>query len=494
MTLQRKIMRANFWSVVLPVFVIILIWVIYAGLNSRQYFKVIGYAEGGGDGLTETINILYTYETEIAEMKWRKAYLEDGENSREILIPDESLIREMGGLGYHFQVECADKVTFTNLDQMDLILLSEIRGTAPEGVFWTDKGLLIRDIVQVEGQSVNVTAVYNGKRADQGVQRSQVPVYIIPRGMSMIFLVSAIICIACTAGVFSHWLGGAVLPPLQELKKSAEQVAKGNLDYSADYEGRDEFSEVFAAFEYMRLQLKEAEEKQEQYEEERKEMLRGISHDLRSPLTSIKGYAMGIKDGIANTREKIEKYCDAILIRTEDLERLTLSLSLLVSLESDSIPFNLEKVNVDEYIGQLLEEKKAWLEEQKVEVRYRTTAPGAEVRMDIRGMQRVFMNLFDNTVRYRISDRSKVGIYVRRNKDKVEIRFTDDGPGVNRKHVGHIFERFYRADESRTSPEKGSGIGLAVVRQIIEGEEGQVSASSKNGLCIKMTLPSAKET
>ena len=269
-------------------------------------------------------------------------------------------------------------------------------------------------------------------------------------------------------------------------------VAEGNLDYPITYTERDEYGEVFEEFDLMRRQLKEARERQQRYEQQQKNWLRGITHDLRCPLTSIKGYALGIKDGIANTPEKRTRYCDAILTRADDLERLTGSLSILVRMDTGSNFLHLERVNLDEYIRQFLSEKEAWLVDRKVDVQYRTDAPEAEVRLDIREMQRVFMNLMENTVRYRTAECSKVDIEVRQNTENVEIRFSDDGPGVGRRHLARLFEPFYRADQSRTAPEKGSGIGLTIVKRIIEGHGGQVSASSEGGLCIAMTLPVVK--
>lgn len=190
----------------------------------------------------------------------------------------------------------------------------------------------------------------------------------------------------------------------------------------------------------MRMQLREAKEKQKLYEEERRELLRGISHDLRSPLTSIKGYAIGLKDGIADTEEKRRRYYDAILTRADDLERLTGSLSLLVRLENDNSILQPEKVCLDEYIRQFLTEKEPWINEQMIDVLYHTEDAAAEVLLDIREMQRVFMNLFENTARYRESDHSTVDIAVLQRVSEVEIRFTDDGSGVSTKYLKHLFE------------------------------------------------------
>ena len=102
------------------------------------------------------------------------------------------------------------------------------------------------------------------------------------------------------------------------------------------------------------------------------------------------------------------------------------------------------------------------------------------------------MNLFENTVRYRVSDRSRVKLSVTSGADNLEIRFCDDGPGVDPRHLDHLFESFYRADESRTNPGKGSGLGLAVVKRIIEGHGGSIYAVSENGLCIVMSIPMKK--
>ena len=493
MTLRKKIILSNILTVVLPIALILMIWAGYVHWGNSAYLKPINRAPDGGDMLTEAMNVLYTYEAELSDMHWDVAAFH-GENGTDIVVsPEKERIEELKSLGYHVQVETASGVSFSNMDDSDKLVLDGT-GTKKEGaVFWSGSSLVIQDSFRISGQDYYLTAVYNEHRADMGVQSSLLPMYMVSPAVLFIFLAIAVFCIVFTSIMVARWMNRSVLVPLDELKKGADMIAGGDLDYRIPYPGRDEFGDVCNEFDHMRIQLREAKEKQKLYEEERRELLRGISHDLRSPLTSIKGYAIGLKDGIADTEEKRRRYYDAILTRADDLERLTGSLSLLVRLENDSSILQLEKVCLDEYIRQFLTEKEPWISEQSITVSYHTENVTAVVFLDIREMQRVFMNLFENTVRYRKSEHSAVDIAVLQRGSEVEIRFTDDGPGVSTKHLQHLFESFYRADESRTNPEKGSGLGLAVVKRIIEGLGGRIYATSDQGLSIVMILPCVQE-
>ena len=412
-------------------------------------------------------------------MNWEIVLPEGEEETELLLLPESQMIEELESLGYHIRVESPYIVSFSNMDEADQKMLTLIGNVPAKAAYMTRKSIVVRDGIDFGGKTWYVTAVYDEDRVDKGVQRSVTPLYMVPRGIGISFFLITLVCIAVVSAVYSRQISKMVFGRLRRLKKGAAMVAEGNLDYPVTYNESDEYGEVFEEF--------------ERYEQQQRDQLRGITHDLRSPLTSIKGYAMGVKDGIANTPEKRTRYCDAILTRADDLERLTGSLSLLVKMDTGSSFLHLERVNLDEYIKQFLSEKEAWLVDRKVDVRYRTDAPEAEVELDIREMQRVFMNLLENTVRYRTADCSKVDIEVRQNTENVEIRFTDDGPGVGQRHLDRLFEPFYKEDKARTTPEKGSGLGLTIVKRIIEGHDGQVSASSEEGLCIMMTLPSEKE-
>ena len=481
MTIQKKIMISNIVATTITALMICIICVAYVHFHSETLPNEIRESSGGVNKLTKIMNILYTYESEIFDMNWEIVLPEGEEETELLLLPESQRIEELENLGYHIRVESPYIVSFSNMDEADQKMLTLIGNVPAKAAYMTRKSIVVRD-----------AAVYDEDRVDKGVQRSVTPLYMVPRGIGISFFLITLVCIAVVSAVYSRQISKMVFGRLRRLKKGAAMVAEGNLDYPVTYNESDEYGEVFEEFDQMRRQLKEAREKQQRYEQQQRDRLRGITHDLRSPLTSIKGYAMGIKDGIANTPEKRTRYCDAILTRADDLERLTGSLSLLVKMDTGSSFLHLERVNLDEYIKQFLSEKEAWLSDRKVDVRYRTDSPQAEADLDIREMQRVFMNLLENTVRYRTADCSIVDIEVWQNKENVEIRFSDDGPGVGLRHLDRLFEPFYRADQSRTTPEKGSGIGLTIVKRIIEGHGGQVSASSESGLCITMTLPSVK--
>ncbi len=492
MTLRKKLILSDLLMVVLPVALILAVWTGYVHWGSGTHLKPINRSSDESDLLTEAMNILYTYEAELSELSWDLVSF-SGEDGRDmILSPDREQLKELSSLGYHIQAETTSGMLFSNMDESDRQILDSTGTRADGAVIWSGDSLVIQDSFQLSEDLCYLTAVYNRQRADAGVLNSLLPMYMISPSALLVLLSVSLLCIVFAAILATGWLNRSVLIPLGELKTGVKRIAQGDLDYRIAYPGRDEFGDVCSEFDRMRLQLQEAKRKQKYYEDERRDLLRGISHDLRSPLTSIKGYALGLKDGIAASEEKRRAYCDAILTRSEDLERLTESLSLLVRLESDTGILTPEKVCLDEYIRQFLSEKDSWIRTQNIRTEYRNTAPDAEVKLDIREMQRVFMNLFENTVRHRTADRSFVSITVSRAQKDVEIRFTDDGPGVGTEDLKHLFESFYRADRARTNPGKGSGLGLAVVRRIIDGQGGSVSASSEHGLSITILLPSAE--
>ena len=492
MSIKKKLFLCNIIMVCVPLCAVMVMWLFYSSFSGRlktgkteedQMYSI----------LSDVQKTLYLYEVESEDMEWEKISENATENSD--YLPTESMqkIEELADAGYHFHVKKDETLLFDNLDLEDKEILNDSEMPEKEGYLISkDNAIVIHDILDMDNARLMITAVYRPERADKGVDSSLIPIYMLPSYMVFVFVVVVLLSVVVTGLILARWVGYSMLTPLTMLMKGTREIAEGNLEYEIQVDTGDELGVLGRDFDRMRRKLKSSEEERNEYENNRRELLAGISHDLRSPLTSIKGYAMGLKDGIADTQEKRERYYDAILTRSEDMERLTHSLSYLTKLENGESILHMESVCLDEYLKQFLQEKASYTEEKKVRIDYNNSIKQAEVRLDLSEMKRVFTNLLENSVRYRTKDTSVITLSVDLENDNVVVQFKDDGPGVPEQYISHIFDRFFRVDASRTNPGQGSGLGLAIVKQIVEGHEGTVSAYNEEGLGIVIKLPVLK--
>ena len=289
----------------------------------------------------------------------------------------------------------------------------------------------------------------------------------------------------------SRWISRSVLEPLKELSAGAREIRNGNLDHRITYAKQDEFGEVCQDFNEMRGYLKQSVKQRQEFEKRRRELITGVSHDLRTPLTSIRGYLEGLLEGIAATPEMRERYLKAIQTRTGDLERLVESLSVYNRLENETFQYQLEPADMRAFLEQYVESNGEQFRRDHVTVRLRFREKRYPVMLDGNEWKRVMDNLFANTVRYREKETSAVTISLesRNRRLGLELTFADDGPGVPEESLGRLFDHFYRTDEARTHSGEGSGIGLAVVMEIVKGHGGTVRAENRKGLAVVLTLP-----
>jgi signal transduction histidine kinase len=288
----------------------------------------------------------------------------------------------------------------------------------------------------------------------------------------------------------------SMMHSLDILKKGVSHISEGDLDFSIRTNKRDEVAQVVTAFEEMRLRLKESIDTQVREDESRRELVANISHDLRTPVTAIKGYVEGLIDGMANTPEKMEKYTRTILSKTIALDRMIDDLFLYSSLDVGKVNYHFEAVNAADFFMSLCNETRLDLEEKGFEVRCSLDIrPDTMVRIDRSMIQRLQHNLTENAVKYcRETDRRVVFSVVE--KDGAVICSTEDnGTGIQADALPHIFERFYRADAARTSTIGGTGLGLQISRRIVEDHGGRIWAESNYGefTRISWTLPITAE-
>jgi len=281
-----------------------------------------------------------------------------------------------------------------------------------------------------------------------------------------------------------------ILAPLTKLQAIAVEISHGNLDHGVIEYGDNEIRELCKSFEQMRLKLKEAVYTQMKYDDNRKMLVSSISHDLKTPITSIKGYVEGIIDGVANTPEKVEKYLNTIHSKATQVDSMINDLLLYSKLDLNQLPFNFEETDVAKYFDDCIIENEPELEKSNISLEFKNElVKDAFVMIDRERLQRVITNIIDNSKKYMSASEGKIRILLRETQSTVVVEIADNGSGIAKQDLPYIFDRFYRADSAR-SKMKGSGLGLAIAKQIVEGHGGSIWVRSveNEGTSIMISL------
>ncbi|MCX7748626.1 MAG: HAMP domain-containing histidine kinase [Clostridia bacterium] len=309
---------------------------------------------------------------------------------------------------------------------------------------------------------------------------------------AFIFFVVAVFIVSFIAAnvVLSFILSKSIAKPLERLQGAAGEISNGNLDYEVIEEGEGEIRDLCLSFENMRLKLKESVHTQMKYDDNRKMLVSSISHDLKTPITSIKGYIEGIMEGVANTPEKTEKYLKTIYSKAIQVDAMIDDLLLYSKLDLNQIPFHFEKTEILSYFKDCVTEMEPELEKVNIKIGIRNELKESSyVMVDRDRVRRVVINIIDNARKYMNKETGEINIILREAVSKVIIEIQDNGRGITKAALPHIFDRFYREDAAR-SKVSGSGLGLAIAKQIIEGHEGRIWAKSREneGTSIMISL------
>lgn len=309
-----------------------------------------------------------------------------------------------------------------------------------------------------------------------------------------------VICIIATifftAFCLVAWLYRGMIQPLNILKTGIYRMKNGDLDFKVQGNSDDEIGRICDDFEDMRKQVKLLMEERLEYEEQMKMLISNISHDLKTPITAIKGYAEGIIDGVADTPEKRDKYLKTIYTKANDMTYLVDELSFYSKIDTNKIPYNFKKINLDQYFTDCINDLVLDLEVKGIDLEYNNTVDkNAEVIIDIEQLKRVINNVVGNCVKYMDKDRGKIEIRLGKKDKWIQVEFCDNGKGIAKEELSRVFERFYRADQSRNSSNNGSGLGLAIAKKIIEEHGGEIWAESEEGkgTCIIFILEEASD-
>lgn len=298
--------------------------------------------------------------------------------------------------------------------------------------------------------------------------------------MILIFFIAMLFSVL----LMSRWVYTGILTPLRALKKGARNIRDGNLDFQLlPGSGISEIDELTEDFDEMRVRLKNSAEEKLDSDKESKELISNISHDLKTPLTTIRGYAAGIIDGVANTDEKVKHYVQTIYNKANDMNALIDELTLYSKIDTNRIPYSFAKLHVAEYFEDCVSEMTMELKEKNIDlIFFNYLQEDAVVIADAEQMKRVVVNIISNSAKYMDKTHGIINLRLRDVGDFVQVEIEDNGRGIPQKEVSRIFDRFYRTDTSRNNKIGGSGIGLSIVQKILADHEGRVWATSKEGV------------
>ena len=290
-------------------------------------------------------------------------------------------------------------------------------------------------------------------------------------------LLTVMLGLLLTAGLYI-----SIIRPLDALKRGINKVKDGDLNFTLEVENDDEIGELTASFEEMRIRLRDSREEKLNYDSELKDLISNIAHDLKTPITTIRGYAEGIMDGVASTPEMRDKYLKTIYNKSVEMTGLIEELSFYAKIGTNKIPYNFTRLNIKAYFDDCAEDIGIDMEAKGILFRYKCSVEAdTKVIADSEQLHKVISNIIGNSVKYMTISPKRIDMELKDIGDFVQFDITDNGKGVDKKDLSKIFERFYRTDTSRNSSQGGSGIGLSIVKKIIEDHGGRIWASCETG-------------
>ena len=299
----------------------------------------------------------------------------------------------------------------------------------------------------------------------------------IPRDEVLFF---GLIIVVVGGVTLCGWVFQDVIRPLRSLQAAMKEIRDGNLDFTLEVDSDSEIGMLCRDFEEMRIRLKESAEEKVAYDKESKMLLSNISHDLRTPLTAIKGYVEGIRDGVANTPEKRDHYLEVVYAKTLVLEGLVGNMTDFSEYELGRMQYHFERVELSAFLADLIPEYQADVRGREMAFVAKPLASPATVTADRGKLKRVLDNLVSNAVKYGRPGGTVV-LAAEGYRQGVILSVSDDGRGIPEEALAHVFDSFFRADAARSSSVPGSGLGLAICKSIAESHHGKLWLTSREG-------------
>lgn len=273
----------------------------------------------------------------------------------------------------------------------------------------------------------------------------------------------------------------AIVRPFEKMEKFAEEIGKGNFDIKVDYEKNNLFGAFTWSFDHMRREIIKARSCERAAIDNNKTVIATLSHDIKTPIASIRAYAEGLEAGLDSNVERRNKYIKVIIKKCDEVTKLTNDLFLHSLSDLEMLKINTEEVEISELIKNSLKE----LIEEEKKVSIIGNMPKALLDVDVKRFNQVLENIINNSNKY--AKGSEIEVRAEINKDNYVIKIKDFGEGIKDKDLPFIFNKFYRGENALEK--QGSGLGLFIVKYIMNQLNGDVEVYNNNGLEVKLILP-----
>lgn len=303
-------------------------------------------------------------------------------------------------------------------------------------------------------------------------------------------LLLAIILLVFASGiamVLGYFLSNTVTERIQLLQGAAEKLAEGDLKTRVPVQGHDEVAMLANTFNQMAEQLQAVDQKQRELESLRRDLIAWVSHDLQTPLTSMRAILEALSDGIVEDPETVKRYLNTAQRDVRSLSALIDDLFQMAQLDAGGFPLHRAEASLSDLVSDTLESFTELAKQQEVMLEGNVDSDVDPVMMDTQAIGRVLNNLIGNALRH-TSNQGRVSVWVRRATHGVEVTVSDTGTGIRAEDLPHIFERFYRGEKSRNRGTGGAGLGLAIARGIVRAHGGEIKVESQIGKGTQFTF------
>lgn len=324
-------------------------------------------------------------------------------------------------------------------------------------------------------------AVNNSKESKAGI-------FFLP---IVIGIIISLLLIAIRTVYFNR----RVLKPLKEISVSAKGIIAGNYDIEVlrtywKKVNENEVGDLSYAFELMRDELKEKQIREEALKKSQQELISCISHDLKTPISTIKAYSEGLRDHIAKNPEQQKEFIETIINKTDLLIDMINELLEYSNAQLKKMEINREELFFNHYFNPLMKELEIYVRQSGIEFSYISKLPDMLVTIDPKRITEVIYNLVENSIKYINQKNARITIETEREDNYVLVKVKDNGAGISSADIPYVFDMFYRAEKSRSTSIPGSGLGLSICKYIINEHGGEIYCRSdhNNGCEIGFTL------